>query len=507
MTSVGGRQIEKLFRRTTLLLAIGSAALQAQPRVTIADLGPGASGRMLSDALRSSHRLIEPDTSWFVLRRDERVQSSLVVLGRTAAIAGSVDGDVIVVGGDLHLRPGVRVAGKAVAIGGGVYTSVRAITLGGTHSARDNTFEITRTADGYRLEYRSLRLHASPSILLPGIYGLRLPSYDRVNGASVPLGPTLSLPNGRGEVELLATYRSDLGKVDPALSGGVQLSRRLRAHLEAQRGTFTNDAWIWSNFVNSLASLAFGTDTRNYYRADRAELTVHRLWETERIQVEPFLGARTERAWSVGPSVGEQRGPWSIFGKTDTLRMWRPNPSVSDGVISSALAGSSIQWDGAQQVKVRAGTRGEMSLKSPGDERFTQLTSDIEATFPTFGEQEYFLDVHWVTTPGDTPPPQRFSYIGGAGTLAFLELLEHGGDELLLIDQRYSMPLSNISVGLLGVPTVYVRHRMGSAGIGALPPFEQQVGAGVTLTLIRAEIVIDPASGKVRTSVGLSFSR
>src|SRR5688572_16122705 len=103
---------------------------------------------------------------------------------------------------------------------------------------------------------------------------------------------------------------------------------------------------------------------------------------------------------------------------------------------------------------------------------FTQITSDLETRFLTFGEQEYAIDVHWVTTYGATPPPQRFVYFGGPGTMPFLDLLEQGGDELLLVDQRYSIPLVNVRFGILGVPTIQLRHRLGSAGLGRLPTLE-----------------------------------
>ena len=59
----------RLVVRTIAALAIGSAALHAQARVTVADLGPGASGRIIQEALAKPHRLIEPDSVWFVLGR------------------------------------------------------------------------------------------------------------------------------------------------------------------------------------------------------------------------------------------------------------------------------------------------------------------------------------------------------------------------------------------------------------------------------------------------------
>lgn len=492
------------------LLAIGltlfSTGSRAQVRVTVTDLGPGPSGRILQEALARPYRLVEPDSGWFLLGRLHQETTSLIVLGRSAAIAGLVEGDVIVVGGDLYVRPGARVNGRAVAIGGGVYPSSLAHVGKGSQSFRDNTFAISRTAEEYRLEYQSLLEHRSPPLLFPVIYGLRAATYDRVNGASILFGPAFSFAEGRGQLDALATYRSDLGKIDPSIAGTIQFSRRSRATVAAQRGTLSNDAWIWSNFVNSLSALVFGADTRNYYRADRAELTVHRLWESTQTQVEPFIGGLAERAWSVGPSAAEQRGPWSLFGRTDTLAMWRPNPPVAAGNLASVLAGSAIQWE-SQELRLRAQSRGEMSVSAPADERFVQLTSDLNVAFPTFGEQEYALDVHWVTTVGDAPPPQRFVYFGGSGTMPFIDLLSQGGDELLLVDQRYSVPLVNVRLGILGIPTVLLRHRLGSAGLGGLPAFEQLIGMGVMLTIFRVELQFDPVRGEARLTSGFSFSR
>jgi len=186
--------------------------------------------------------------------------------------------------------------------------------------------------------------------------------------------------------------------------------------------------------------------------------------------------------------------------------MWRPNPTITDGTVRSVLAGSGLQWQ-SQEVSFHALSRAEFGVSSPLQRQFVQLTSDIDVSFPTFGEQAYALDVHWVTTPADPPPVQRFVYLGGPGTLLFHKVLEMGGDELLLIDQRYSYPLPSVRIGILGMPTLLLRHRLGSAGLGKLPSFEQVVGVGVLLTFVRAEIMIDPASGRVRGSAGLSFSR
>jgi hypothetical protein len=489
------------------------AVAGAQPQVVVVDRGPGASGQLLAEVLARPYRLIEPDTAQFILARDERVATNLVVLGRrSTSIDGRVDGDLVVVGGDLFVHPGAAIGGRAIAIGGAVYSSTLADSLNETFSFRDNTFIITRSASGYELRYQSLYADATGPLTLPGIYGLRPPSYDRVNGASVSAGPALSFAGGRGIANALVTYRSDLGKVDPSADVALQIDRRLRVEAYVGRGTHSNDRWIWSDYVNSLSALVLGTDTRNYYRADRAEATLHRLWETSTLTLEPFLGARAERSWAVGPWLGEAGSPWSIFGRTDTLDgMRRPNPPVPELDMVSALGGADLHWEsGGVTARGRALAERSLHLDGPApgsNGHFLQLTLDLYVAFLTFRDQQYEVDVHHVTTPEGSPPPQRFGYIGGSGTLPFLDLLGQGGGELLFVDQRYSIPVPRIQLGALGVPTLLLRHRLGSAGPSRLPALEQVLGVGVIISILRGEFLIDPATRDTRLSVGLSFAR
>jgi hypothetical protein len=512
--------VKVLWCALLVLLAV-PPVVESQDRVVITDRGPGESGRILADALGRPYRLIQPDSAPFVLGRDASEAQTLIVLGRDAAIEGTVNGDVIVVDGDLFIRPRARVLGRTVAIGGAVYPRIpplNAVVTGSSESFRDETFTISRVGDAFHLDYHSLFADESAAFTLPGVYGVRIPEYDRVNGLSLPVGPALRVAGGAGEIDALVTYRSDLGKFDPGLFAQLPLTRALRVEATAERGTFTNDRWIRSNIWQSVIALGTGKDTRNHYRADRAQASLHRLWEMPSVRFEPFVGSRIERAWSTGPAVGERRGPWSITGRTDTLEgMFRPNPRVMHGTILSALAGAGAEWETPAGVRAEASLVAEHLLQSsppniadPLGAReldFTQLTSHGEIRFLTFGLQEYRGEVHWVTTPGGATPPQRFVYFGGSGTMPFLDLLEQGGDELLLVDQRYSIPLHMIRLGFFGSPLVHLRHRLGSAGLGDLPSLEQALSVGLEIAVVRGEFRLNPANGDTEFSLSFALSR
>jgi hypothetical protein len=496
-------------RQVAITLLLGVAPLTsppAQARVVVRDAGPGEPGRILRAALSAPHVLVAPGNDTATLRRDSTYSRSVVVLGRHTTVDGTVNGDVIVVAGDLIVHPGARVGGRAIAIGGGVYNSTLATVVGGRVAYRDETFDITPLDGGYALDYRVLVERTQRRFSLPALYGLRLPTYDRVNGLSLSFGPLVSLDTGDIEIEPIAVYRTHLGKVDPAVRATAQRGRRNRVEAYAGRGTMSNDRWIHGDIINSVNSLFSGQDTRNYYRADRVEATGHRLWERVTGQLEPFVGARWERSWSVGSTTVPTSVPWSLFGRRDATRMSRPNPGVTGGRITSILAGLRADWELGGVVA--AGTLGvEGAVDAPEDRRFVQGTVDGRVTFPTFGTQSFQLETHVVLTSADATPSQRYVSFGGPGTISTMDPLEQRGDQLLFIDSRYHIPLVRPRLPLVGAPVVTLRHVLGSAGVGALPDFEQNIALRVTLAILRFEVVVDPARDVVKTGFALAFSR
>ncbi|HEX8848474.1 MAG TPA: hypothetical protein VF761_02985 [Gemmatimonadaceae bacterium] len=485
----------------------GSAGAQT---VQITDLGPGRAGRWLRDALRGPHVVLRSDSANPVaLARDTAYTSTVVVLGGPATVASNVHGDVIVVGGDLFLHPGVEISGRAIAIGGGVYETSLGHVRGGIYPNRDFTYRVTTRADGsITLEYVPLERRDVRVVTLPGLYGVRIPTYDRSDGLSLPFGPTLSFDTARIELDALGTYRSQLGVIDPSLELRASIGRRLTVTANAGRTTASNDRWIYSDIVNSLTTLATGTDTRNYYRADRAEGRVAYRFESAVSTVTLSIGARDERAWSVRPDSGARGGPWTLLDRADPERehRLRPNPRVLDGTIASGLGGARFEWSD-QGVNLMLAADVEAPWTSVADRRFVQTTMDGTVAFPTFGTQSVQIESHAVLTAGDTAPPQRFAYLGGSGTLPTFELLEFGGDRLFWAEGRYIIPVERIRIRILGSPTVTLRYITGAAGIGRLPALEQNVGVRLAISLLRVEYLVDPASRRSRVSAGISLFR
>jgi len=339
-------------------------------------------------------------------------------------------------------------------------------------------------------------------ISLPMRVGLRLPAYDRVNGLSLPWGPKIRIPGGKIELDPTVTYRSNLGKVDPAIRGTAQLGPSVTLAIFGGRGTFNNDSWIRSDLINSLTTIGVGSDARNYFRADRGTAVVNYMdvqgpW-TRSVRV----GGLYERDWSTGNPVRHSDAPWSFCGRTDSLRMRRINPAVAQGHIASALGGGAFSYE-QNELKAKGDLSIEHVFESPlfvfdsdnsevTDESFTQITLDGSAVFPTFGTQTFEFGGHALLTPGRSAPPQRFTYLGGAGTLATVDLLAVGGDRLVFVEGAYYVPLRAPILPLIGAPILSARYAAGSAGRNELPDFIQNIGVGVGLKLLKLEYSLDP---------------
>jgi hypothetical protein len=126
---------------------------------------------------------------------------------------------------------------------------------------------------------------------------------------------------------------------------------------------------------------------------------------------------------------------------------------------------------------------------------FTQTTIDSHAEFPTFGKQSFLFRGHALLGNADGIP-QRYGYLGGAGTLATVNLLALGGDRLLYVEGEYRIPVKLVQLPFLGSPYLALRYAAGNAGVGGLPALIQNVGPALGMGFLRVDYAIDPSSNR-----------
>lgn len=372
--------------------------------------------------------------------------------------------------------------------------------------------------------------HDSP-VTLPLPFGFRMPSYDRVDGLTLPWGPRLELSENKARVDATVAYRSHLGDFDPAVDARLHPSNSSELSIYAARATFSNDEWIRSNIANTLASFGVGSDARNYYRADRMEAKFKPSTRVGAFALEPMIGARFENDWSTG-SLTPTSIPWSFLGRTDSLKMHRPNPPVVRGHIASGLAGLTLSIEQAALAgKIAANV--EHAFHAPvgficptpywiprpngcfglSNSSFTQTTIATDVTFPTFAGETFTARSHAMLASGGLLPPQRYGYLGGGSTLSTVDLLKIGGDRLFFVQGDYFVPMHFVTLPFLGSPYADVQYAAGNVGIGVWPTLIQNVGVGVGISYLRAGYTIDPASNRSPYSrrsdfsIGISLSK
>jgi hypothetical protein len=496
-----------------LALSVGAVDASAQIAVNLRDPGRGPGPQILVAALAGSHMVVGPASAEFLVRRDTVFTQTLVVLGRTVVVEGTVHGDLIVVGGDLYMHPNGQIDGNAVTIGGGVYESTLARIGGKAEAFRDVTYDIAESGTGYALTYRSLGEMPAQAFQPAGFYGLLVPTYDRTNGLSIPIGLDLAPFGSRFRLEPRLTGRSQLGRIDPSVTLTDSIGRGAAIVASVGRSTYSNDAWINTDIVNSLAAITVGNDTRNYFRGTRGEASIAWRAESDGRSVVGYVGARGEHGLTVRPGVPVTGGPWSFRNSRDIEDMFRPNPPVNNGVIASAIAGTDVEWN-AEGIVARAGLgieAGRLTLDSiagvPASEarRFVQATFDGVISFPTFGLQSLRFEGHAVVTSRGTTPLQRWVFLGGSGTISTLNLLELGGDQLIYFDGRYSIPLERVQLPIVGSPVVTLRDAFGGAAVGGWPTIHQAIGVRLSLSLAYIEYMIDPVTRVHHVGFGFSL--
>ena len=490
----------QLFRSTAfgiaaLILCGGYASAQ---HVEFRGRGDFDTDRRIEQLLAGAHTAITGDT---VIAEGTTLRGPVLVAGATMRVNGTIDGDLYIVDGNVFLRPTGRVTGAVYNYAGGFYPSEQATISGTVHSDPNAPYEVER-GDGV---LRIVGVEQRTSFAPRGLKGLLIPTYDRVNGVTLGVGADYIFPRlGRleprvgGHVE----YRSARGDV----TGGAELGvRRNRTELlgGVERGVYSEDTWIRSDFSNSIGFLWDGDDFRNYYAADRAYASVLRTLQRGPRTIDAFVRAQVEESEPL-----RTRSVWTILGD-DPLR---ENPAVTPRTITSLFAGADVEWELPRFV---AELGGEIELAGSmlgGEEEFARFEVTGEGAMPAFANHSLEVEAHVRAPLGtETLPLQRWSFVGGSGTLYTYDVGEFRGDRVVAVQTSYIIPFpARFERGMLGRPVFELLHLAGMAWSADVDrSIEHNIGVRVRWAVINVRAVTNPANAgdDLEFSVGLSAPR
>lgn len=484
------------------IVAASAASLAAQAPAEELYVRKGGGGDASSTLERAlEHPYTRRYRQWnTVLPADSTYPSSVIVLNSDVTVYGTVQGDVVVINGSLNLMSTSHVSGNALAFGGNIYGADSARVIGKREAFPAAHFDTVRTERGLALDYRGPPSPPWDYIQFAGIYGFTLPLYDRVDGVSVGWYPSLVLRDSVLRVSPGITYRSNLGVWDGSVTAAAQM-HDVFLNFTWERATLTNDAWIQEDFPNSFMVLCCGKDFRNYWRSTREEGRVGYAWRDTSFVMSFWAGGRHEKDSSV--SAG---GPWGITGTSSPFSMYRPNPAVAQGTAQSWLAGIDASF-GHGNYPIHASLMVENGTFPGVAERLTQYTLWADGARRMARDQDLLFRGRLVWTTGDSMPPQRYSYLGGSGTVPTLGLLAEGGSDLAYFEVDYRYTFSWIDIPLTTSPSIALAYAAGSAGVGGIPTMTQNIGTRIEIKPLRWDIFYDPASGQWKSLVLLWFVR
>lgn len=366
-------RIHALTALTALALAAPAAARAQEPGALPRDLAERIT-EVLNDPATQRHEGVT------AVEAGRTVASDLAVLEGDLALAGRVDGSVVVVNGTLRLADGAEVGGDVIVVGGEIEGQEDARVTGDmvvfdqpvSHCRYEGRVDVgtscgpvaARAAqpegpwaataddgrgDGERREKRG----TEELILSPGR------SYNRVEGLPIHLGAALetggSNPLRVRAVGILRTADQESSLGAETLGYDVRVEqfiggyRALRIGARAFSVVDPIEGWHLTDLENSLSTFVLHRDYRDHFAREG--------WSAYAVVTPPAspVTVTGELLWESHRSLAPA-SPWALL---DNDESWRMQPLVAEGPLR-ALVGSAVidtrseAWDPSSGWYVRA---------------------------------------------------------------------------------------------------------------------------------------------------------
>lgn len=487
--------------RAALLCALVAAALPAPAhaqQVERSGRGEFVYDQALDELLAGEYALVAENT---LVATGDTLRGPVLVVGATLRVNGTIVGDVYIVDANVFLRPSAVVTGTVYNLGGGYFPSEQA-AVGGETNEPLAPYELERLPDG-RLRIVGTRQRSA--LVLDGFRGVRIPTYDRVDGLTLGIGAGyLTPPLGRIEpfIRGWVEYHTERGE----FAGGGELSAsrgRSALAVGAERATSSEDRWIRGDLTNSLSTLWDGDDYRNYYQADRGWVEARRVFERGDRETSAFLRFQIEDATSL--PAGE---PWMLLDP-DSIRS---NPAVAEIRISSIRVGGTMLLE-MPRILGELDVETEFAIDAfDGERDFARFEITGDVAVPAIADHSVELEWHLRgPLPGtDSLPRQRWSFVGGSGTLYTYEIAEFPGDRVAFGGLRYVIPLpARLTIPFIGRPSFNLLHTTGAAWTAALKrAARHNFGAELRFPFLYLRMLFDPEQlDEPKFSVNVAFPR
>lgn len=320
-----------------LLASMPGAHAAAQERVDQLDLPRSVADTVIEFFNR-------PSTIRFTGRVDipagRVVQGDVAVLGGPVTIAGRVEGDLVLVNGNLTITDQGAVTGDVTVLGGLAHTTQTSV--GGQLAVYDKSLPYRHRGD--RITYDEHRWDRWQDRHDLSHVSVRVEeSYNRVEGLPVMFGPVFQTEGKDNfRVDALAIWRSEAGPHLASNDLGYLIrgeqhfgpGGRYSVGATAHSTVAPIESWKLTNIEASLAAFLLHEDYRDYYK--RQGFSIFARYD------HPGAGFRfTAEYRHEDQGFLTSVSPWTLRKNAEP---WRPQPLVGEGRIGT-LSGELV-WDG-----------------------------------------------------------------------------------------------------------------------------------------------------------------
>lgn len=404
------------------------------------------------------------------------ISGTVASLGGPFVLGGRIEGDLLVLNGDLRFEPGGVVTGDVLLVGGRVEDQEPG-SIGGVLQVYETPLTYTFRGEGIEAVDRGRRDGLSSPL---GFGRSRLTvragrNYNRVEGLPVVFGPILeTAARNPLRLEALGVWRTESGLDLRAsdLGYSVRLEQSMGGRDEVGVGVGIRseivpiESWGVSDLEASLATFVLHRDFRDYFEEQGWNAFLE--WRPRALPVSATWEYREARHRFVPPG-----GPWAL---KDNDLPWRPQPAVAGGTLRSLGLGLLLDT----RNDARAPTDGWLAILS-----FRRgLGGDL--TFPALVSEE--ADPSSLIEPGVRRPADNTFSHGSADVRRYSR-----------IGPQSSLGLRGLFTGALDGTPMAPQFQHAAGGAGSLPGHDLLgVDCGAR------EVPVFRGSGEAPTSFGAS---
>ena len=431
-----GKKVERFVARLTSELSHGDESDPFDP-----DTLPGVSRKHEVDLDLENERKTDTHEGDFTVEADRTIKSNIVVKGGNLTVFGTIDGDVLVVGGTLYLKGGGRITGNARVINGDVVREKGGIVEGYTDKTSSRTVGYREERDRFT---RSSHTFRAPWISENANLDNFVFRYNRVEGLFLGLGSEKKYNwDGRRDFSSYGsigwgirshTWRGNLGIARQFPIDDTDNDQLFEIGVEGYSLTDTKDRWLIDVHENTVAALLIHEDFRDYYQRNGYSAHVAYYLQNEHVKMEMKAAYRADEYASL-----KNNTEWALFGGD---KLFRPNPAIDNGKMRSVLTSVGI----STEHKSARGPEGwsifgsfEYGPKTLGGVfDFDQYVLDVRRFQPITYYDNFNIRLRAGTSDGRLPI-QRAYDLGGLGTLNGYPFKIESGNRLILLNAEYIM--------------------------------------------------------------------